>query len=144
MRALALLALLASPAAAQVVTDCDRHEANARNLARPYSDATREFANGAITFMDLQQDEPACCGAHLLVLLPDPEIGDHRICAFVTTSDGRGWSDLDLTEAVARYDASTGLAVRVPATDLTRSTPLWLRVTVDQQSGVVAARGENR
>ncbi|SHI85171.1 hypothetical protein [Wenxinia saemankumensis] len=134
------LAWLASPAAAQVIRDCDSHIANARNLALPYDEATRMFANGDITLISLLLDEPACCGAHLMVLYPDPE-DPFTACALVTTKDELGWSNLDLPGTEGAYDPATGLTLDVPARrwDGSDFAPFTLSVIVNQQTGVVRA-----
>lgn len=141
----ALLALIAaaSPITAAQVSDCDRAEANARNLARPFSEATREYANGNIALIYLLQDEPACCGAAVMVTVPDPEIG-YGTCHFVTSDDGMGWSSLSLPGATAAYDAAKGLTITVPGTRFDQNrqdfAPFLLQIVVNQADAGVEAR----
>ncbi|SFE39944.1 hypothetical protein [Roseivivax sediminis] len=134
------LALLLCPAtlSAEIVRDCDTDMANARNLYRPFEDATRSFANGAIGFVALRREEPACCGAVLMVLFPDNEIG-FQTCRLITTEDEMGWSDTDLPAARARYDPATGLTVHVPTRrhDGTGFARRTLAVTVDRAAETV-------
>ena len=139
IRLIAVLALAASPAAAQTVRDCDTWEAGARNVV--WEDPSRTFANGAIRLVSLDTEEPACCYAHLLVLYPDPEMG-YQTCALVSGPNDLGLAGLSLKEATARYDAATGLTVSVPIGryDGERSVPDLLEVTIDQQTGTVSAR----
>ncbi|HBM61859.1 MAG TPA: hypothetical protein DD444_22065 [Citreicella sp.] len=141
--AMALALCAALPAAAAEVTDCDRPEANVRNLARPFASATREFANGDVALVSLLLEEPACCGAHLVVTLPDPEIG-YGLCRFVTSDDGLGWSSLDLVGAQARYDPATGLQIALPGQryEGTGFVPFTLHLTVNQAESRVEAREE--
>ncbi|GGL70980.1 hypothetical protein [Wenxinia marina] len=138
----ALVALAPAALAAQpMVRDCDTHIANARNLARPYDEAIREFANGDVVLMSLLMDEPACCGAHLMVTFPDPYEG-FQSCRIVTTADEMGWGALDLPTAEASYDAATGLTVRVPIQvfDGMAFQPESVWVTVNRAEGEVTAR----
>ena len=136
------LALAAAPLAAEpFVRDCDTPIANARNLARPYGEAMHSFANGDITLISLLLSEPPCCGAHLMVLFPEPEM-PFTACVLVTTEGELGWRSLSLPEATAEFDPEAGLTVRIPASQLddTRSQPLTLDVTIDPQRGVVSAK----
>ena len=136
------LILAAAPlaAGAVTVTSCDVNVANARNLTRPYEDATRTFGEGAIGFLSLTVEEPACCGAALMVVYPDPETG-FSLCAIVTTDDGMGWSTTDLPAATARYDATRGLTVAVPTRrfDGVDFADWTVTVTVNRQTGEVTA-----
>jgi hypothetical protein len=139
---LAALTLAAMPAAAAVVVECDTPVANARNLARPVAENVREFSNGEVVLLQLLLDEPACCGAHLMVLWPDPEVGYAR-CALVTTEDGVGWSGLAMVDAQASYDPEQGLAVPIPgqrwAAEADTFLPFRLDVTLNRAEGAVAA-----
>ena len=140
----AIVIALAVPGGAQaldlLVRDCDAPQANARYLSYPYENATRTFANGDVRILTLQQDEPACCGAYVMVLLPSPE-DPGMICAFVTTPDGMGWQGTDLRGTVADYDPSRGLFLRIPAWTYgeVHGSPFSLDLTINQQTGVVTA-----
>ena len=139
IRLIAALALLAAPAAAQQVRDCDTWEAGARNVV--WDDPPRTFANGAIRLVALDTEEPACCSYHLLVLFPDPEIG-YQSCALVSGPSGSiGLGGISLRDAAARYDAAVGLTVTIPTGryDGEKTVPDTLTVTIDQALGVVTA-----
>ena len=67
--ALAFAAAMAGPAVAQQVRDCD-WLASAWNLAEPWEENTRTFANGAVRLALLDAIEPGAVPFHLLVLSP--------------------------------------------------------------------------
>ncbi|MBM2577199.1 hypothetical protein JQC91_12900 [Jannaschia sp. Os4] len=137
---LGALALAASaiPAAAQEVTDCDGFRGSARNVDWTYP--TRTYANGDVRLVALDVGEPALAARHLMVLLPDPEMG-FQTCALVSRFRGSGWAGMALRDATAAYDPATGLVIRVPVTTGEDGTfrGETLTVTVNQQSGVVTA-----
>jgi len=135
------LCLLAQASVAQTVRSCDTFEANARNLIFPVAENTASYAQGNIRLIALDTGgEPACCSAHLMVLLPAPE-GPGQICALISADGGTGWLGTYLPGAVADYDPETGLTVSVPAREYgeVHPTPLSVVVTIDQQTGVVTA-----
>lgn len=129
---------VASLAHGQTVRDCDRFEANARNLMMPPEEAVRTFANGDIRFIGLDTLEPACCFAHLLVTywLPDEGVEE---CALVSDTGGLGFAGIVMADIDAAYDPSTGLTVTVPAGryDGSRSVPGLLSVTINRATGKV-------
>lgn len=53
LRVIALTLFLPATAQAQSFVDCDHFAANARNLTQPFADATRTYANGAISLLSL-------------------------------------------------------------------------------------------
>ncbi|WP_231592542.1 hypothetical protein [Pelagovum pacificum] len=137
----AMLCLLPALATAEpLVRDCDSYIANARNLSRPFDQATREFANGEVAILSLLLDEPACCGAHLMVTYPDPYEGFAQ-CRLVTTADEMGYASFDLVSAQAAYDPATGLVLSLPARQFDGSdfAPLTVEVTVNRAVGEVYA-----
>ncbi|SLN44980.1 hypothetical protein [Roseisalinus antarcticus] len=136
-----LVALAPMTATAEaIVRDCDTYQANARNLSRPFDEATRLFANGNAAFLSLALGEPACCGAHMMVtLLPADE--PFALCALVTDASEMGWSRLSLAGAQAGYDPAIGLVVAIPGErfDSVDFVPFVLQVTVNQATGTVSA-----
>ncbi len=121
--------------------DCDTFEANARNIIFPPEQWTASYAEGAIRFIALDVGEPACCGLHLMVLNPDPEMGFQQ-CTLISHSGNLGFGTLDLPARSAGYDPATGLTVAIPVglydgQDFQAET---LFVTVNQATGEVAAR----
>ncbi|SHJ47889.1 hypothetical protein SAMN04488012_11031 [Palleronia salina] len=139
--ALGLALSPATPGVAQGLRDCDTFEANARNLVFPVDANTRSFANGAVRFITLDTGgEPACCSAHLMVLLPDPE-EPFDICRLISHRDSLGFTGLSLDRADAGYDPARGLRVAIPGVvqDGSGPRPLTLGVGVNQQTGVVTA-----
>ena len=101
---------------AQVVAECD-WIASAANLAEPWAENTRTYANGAIRVALLDTGgEPVCCAAHLLVLHPSaPDEPTYRQCTRVSaTSEGLGFYDLSIARIAASYDPTRGLLLSVP------------------------------
>ena len=147
IRAAILTAALATATGAQAaaVRDCDTFEANARNLVLPVEEGVRTFANGNVRLLHLDTGgEPACCSAHLMVLLPDPELPG-QICVLISADDRSGFYAIDLPGTKAAYDPATGLSLDVPVAlhDGTASTPRRLRLRINQQTGVVDATQED-
>ena len=88
-----VLSLIALPATAQEVRDCETWEANARNLMMPPEVAVRSFANGEVRAIGLDTSEPACCSAHLMVdyfVATEP----FPLCALISGPNGGGFSGL--------------------------------------------------
>ena len=143
IRPLALV-LAAAPglAAAQSLIDCDHFAANARNLTQPYAEATRTFANGAISLLSLDTGgEPACCSAYVMVLAPDPE-EPFQICRLLTRDGQSGYVGVNLPGVRSDYDAATGLTLSIPVAtyDGSGSVPGVVEITVNQQTGAIDAR----
>ncbi len=141
---LALAALPGVAAAEPLVRDCDSWIASARNLSIPYEDAIREYGNGEVAVMSMAVDEPACCGAHLMVLYPEFPDEPFRACRIVTTPEEMGWGRLDLAETVSAYDPSIGLILSIPASvfDGQEFQPFTLRVVINRATGTVTATEE--
>lgn len=143
LAALGLAVLPLTAAADPMVRDCDTFIASARNLSIPYDEAIREYGNGEVAVMSLALEEPACCGAHLMVLFPVPD-EPFRACRIVTTPDEMGWGRLALQATVSAYDPSIGLILSVPGSvfDGQEFQPFTLRVVVNRATGTVAATEE--
>ena len=112
------LFLLATPLplAAQVVVECD-DIARAVNIAEPWEQTSRTYANGAIRVAMLDTGgEPVCCSRSLMVLLPAGG-GDeplYRQCRVVLAQPTLGFYDVDVPGITASYDPVTGLLLSVP------------------------------
>ncbi|MFO6465505.1 hypothetical protein ACK8OR_14005 [Jannaschia sp. KMU-145] len=130
---LATLALIAPPAAAQVVGDCDSWIASARNVA--WDDATRTFANGAIRLVLLDTTEPAAAAFHVMVTFPPPD-DPFLDCRLVSAGEGLGFTSLSLERAHATYDPARGLTVEIPGLTY-EGDALLVSFTVDQAAGTV-------
>ena len=131
--------LLALPAHAQALRDCDTWEASARNVV--WADPTRTFANGDIRLVALDTAEPACCSFHVMVLWLEPE--GFQSCALVSAEPGGlGFSDVTLSAAGASYDPARGLTVRVPVAsfDGAQARAALVDITVNRATGQVGAR----
>lgn len=137
-RAAAILTATASIAGAENLRDCDSFEANARNLSQPYEDAIRTYANGKIALMSLWLEEPACCGAHLLITYPEP--GENWQTCRLLSNDGQlGYSNIELHNAEASYDPAEGLTIEMPAStwDGVQNHRFWLAITINQANGQI-------
>ncbi|MCI2399726.1 hypothetical protein [Aliiroseovarius subalbicans] len=114
IRWLAALALLAAPAAAQNVEDCD-WRASARNLVEPWDETSRTFSNGKVRLALLDTIEPAAGALHLLVISPPyAELGDAQ-CKVISWAGSVGFSGLLFDQLEAHYDPTTGLQFAMPA-----------------------------
>ena len=142
IRALAALALLAAPAAAQEVLDCD-WQAGARNIPEPWEAHTRTFANGQTRLAVLDTVEPAAGAFWLLVLSPPySELGD-RHCAVIGRG-GMGFAGIDFGALDAGYDPARGLIFTLPVTVYDDATggvaPDVLTVVLNQATGRIDTR----
>lgn len=108
--------LWAGAALGQVVSGCD-WIANPANIAEPWAEQSRTYANGAIRVALLDTGgEPVCCSAHLLVLAPSAP-GDgpvHRQCFVVSGAPGLGFYSIGIAGIDASYDPAQGLLLSVP------------------------------
>lgn len=138
---LLVCAMGAAPLHAANVRMCDTFEANARNLSYPYEEATKTYADGAISLISLMLDEPACCGAHLMVLFPAPDEG-FLDCRLISREAQLGYSGLSVIGASASYDPAVGLQITVPTEVYTGegTDAGLLELTVNQARGTVEAR----
>jgi hypothetical protein len=139
----ALLALASFPAIAGDVRDCRDDTDRARNIAEPWAENTRTFANGAVRIAVLDTLEPAAAAFHLLVLSPPyDEIGD-RQCRLVSCAHGMGYASLTLEGMDAGYDPTRGLTLEMPITQFNPNTGGFdagsLLVTLDQATGEITA-----
>lgn len=149
MRALLAAALLPGLAQAQIVQDCRDADwtANPANIAEPWAEQSRSYANGAIRIALIDTGgEPVCCAAHLLVLSPagGQDGPAYRACRLVSGAAGQGFFDLDIPGTTASYDPARGLLLSVPVAHWTEAVemgrpPIWERmeVRVNQATGTV-------
>ncbi|MEO1638442.1 MAG: hypothetical protein AAFU41_04265 [Pseudomonadota bacterium] len=144
MRLLSLLVLgLAGPAISQEVSNCDWRAVPA-NIAEPWSENTRVFANGAVRVAALDTVEPALGFAYFLVISPPRDDLGIRQCQLVGGPTGMGFAGMDFDGLAATYDPAIGLNFEVivqvydPETDTTPRR--LLSVTVNQATGGVAAQ----
>ena len=137
--------LFASQVTAQVVTDCERWQANLRNLAEPWEENTRQFANGAVRISVIDTLEPAVAAFHLAILSPPySELGD-RQCRRVSVDDsGVGFSGVIFNEMTAGYDPATGLGLDLPIILYMPQTADFQRVglglTINQATGEIGTK----
>ena len=139
--ALAFAAAMAGPAVAQQVRDCD-WLASAWNLAEPWEENTRTFANGAVRLALLDAIEPGAVPFHLLVLSPPYDELGARGCKVVSYEQGFGFHHIHFEDLVADYAPAVGLRLVMPVEiwiDTGNILVRGLEVTVNQASGAVAA-----
>lgn len=144
MRVLLALAvgwLPASAAALEAVNCVGENLASIAHVMEPLEDNTRSYAQGAVRVLILSAPEPACCGAAIAVLLPDPLDGA-RVCRLLVTEDGLGWGSVTFGPGTASYDPVSGLSIPMTTSswDGEDFRPQGVTVTVDQRTGRVALR----
>ncbi len=142
IRPLVLLLALASPAAAQSVSNCD-WQASAQAIAEPWEENTRTFANGRVRVAVLDTIEPAIGFAWLLVLSPPfSELGD-RQCKVVGASEDIGFAGLFFDTLTSSYHPQTGLTLSVEARFYDAKVDGFSRkpvvVTLNQSTGAMTA-----
>lgn len=80
---------------------------------------TKSYSEGKIRIAEIDTDgEPVCCSSHLLILIPNPEIGSQCFAvsdrAATGASSARGFSAVDFDKITASYDPAKGLLLKVP------------------------------
>jgi hypothetical protein len=139
------LALLATPAAAQVtVEDCD-WRASAQSVAEPWEENTRTFANGDVRLARLDVGEPAFGGFFLLLLSPPRDELGFRQCRVLTYPETSGFAGIDMSALEAGYDPSVGLMFTLPvkvyvASDAVEGHSALLRFSLNQATGAITPR----
>ncbi len=142
IRTLALLLALASPATAQVVSQCD-WQASAQAIAEPWEENARTFSNGKVRVAVLDTIEPAVGFAWLLVLSPPfNELGD-RQCRVVGASADIGFAGLFFDTLQSSYNPLTGLTFTVEARFYDAKVDGFSRrpvvITLNQSTGAMTA-----
>ena len=143
--ALVAASVLVSPVSAQTVTNCDRWEANAQNLAEPWENNSRTFANGEVRLAVLDTLEPAAGAFHLLVLSPPySELGDRQCRVVSATPGGIGFAGILFDDMTAGYDPETGLGLDLPVVVYLPETAdfqtVGLGLTINQATGDIGAK----
>ena len=140
IRAAAICAVLASPAAAVTVEDCD-WRASAATVMEPWEENTRTFANGRIRVALLDNIEPAAGPFHLLVLSPPFDELGGRQCKIVSYDGSMGFANVWFTDMVPTYDPAKGLSLDIPVyfwlSDENFSNSAMLTLTINQSSGAI-------
>ncbi|GGE44011.1 hypothetical protein GCM10011360_34070 [Primorskyibacter flagellatus] len=139
IRYLLSLLLLATPAVAQQVEDCD-WRASAGVIAEPWENNSRSFANGDVRLALLDAGEPAIGGYYILVLSPPRgELGD-RQCRIVSYKS-YGFGRVTFKDLTADYDPAQGLRFRLPVRVVDEPTGAMLdrtlTFTLNQSSGEI-------
>ena len=82
------------------------------NLLEPLAETTRSFYQGRVRVLIVGTGEPACCGIHVAVLMPD-EIGVLRTCTAISGGpNGIGFGNVRFPETPRpSYDPAVGLTV---------------------------------
>lgn len=147
LRAALLACLAAGPAAAQSVSDCDWRAA-AENLAEPWAETSRVYANGDVRLALLDTVEPAAAAYHLLVLSPPYDEVGGRQCRVISAHDTFGFMGVSFDQIEAEYDPEHGLIFHLPVAQYNPDTSegdwMDLLFVVNQASGQVVAEVEAR
>ena len=141
MRVLAAALLLASPAVAQEVRECD-WQSDAQNLMEPWEENTRTFANGAIRVAAIDTVEPALGWAYLLILSPPYDELGLRQCRIVAFNDYMGFAGIDFSTLHAVYDQGEGLRLTLDvqwSPDGNTLETESLSMIINQQTGAIGA-----
>lgn len=143
--ALALLSGFAVSGVAPGVAAQDARECNwiasARNIAEPWAENTRLFANGAVRLTKIDTVEPALGAYHLMILSPPyNEVGD-RQCRIVSWEGGGGFQAIYFSDLTASYDPARGLLFQMPVRiyqpEYDFANSAILSVQLNQATGVI-------
>lgn len=136
-----IVALMASPAAAQTSFPCD-WEAHVDNIAEPWEDNIATFSNGAIRVALLDTIEPASASAYLLILHPPTNEMGVRVCTSVGLDDGLGYAAMFFEDLTSSYSPETGLVLTIPAIiflpEQSFQNSALVKITINQASGEVS------
>lgn len=140
---IALAALcLATPLAAQTVSDCD-WRASSQALVEPWDDNSRTFANGKTRLAVTDTIEPGAGAFHLVILSPPYDELGGRQCKVVSLDGSIGFAGLNFGALSAGYDPARGLLFDVPVQVYDAPSgdflPNWLGLTVNQATGQIDA-----
>ncbi|MGB0900261.1 hypothetical protein [Halocynthiibacter sp.] len=128
----------AQGASAQMINECD-WQASARNIAEPWSENTRMFAEGKVRLALVDTIEPAAAAFHILVLSPPYDEVGARQCKVISLNESFGFTGIEFSKLEARYDPAVGLIFEVPAflygDDGTSSTEVELAFWLNQSTG---------
>ena len=142
MKAIAVcLGLLAgAPVMAQEAVPCD-WPARADNIAEPWEEYTRTFAEGKVRLALLDTAEPAAAAFHVFVLSPPYDELGLRQCRTIGLN-GMGFAGADFGSLQAAYDPAVGLifTMTVQVYDGMDYTPRTLRFTLNQATGAIGAQ----
>lgn len=140
MRCLAFALSLIMPVAASAaeITECD-WRASAANLAEPWEDQTRSFANGNVRLALLDTIEPALAPFHILILSPPYDTLGDRQCRILSAVGTLGFSGLDLADLEVTYVPGKGLHFTLPAIryDGEIHTSLMVHFVLNQATGEI-------
>jgi len=128
------------PAVAQEAVPCD-WPARADNIAEPWEENTRTFANGDVRLALLDTFEPAGAPFHILVMSPPYDELGLRQCRTVGLN-GMGFGGADFGSLEAGYDPAEGLVftMAVKVYDGADFQPRTLRFTLNQATGAIGAQ----
>lgn len=134
--------LAASPSYAQSVSECDWRAASV-NLAEPWSETSRTYANGDVRIALLDTIEPAASSFHLLVLSPPYDEVGGRQCRVISAHGTLGFMGVTFDQIKAEYSPEYGLTFRLPVAryneDSSEGDLMDLLFAVNQTSGQVVA-----
>lgn len=103
---------LAAQANAVTVRECDGVTDRVSNIAEPWADNTKQFANKLVrvTLLDTG-GEPVCCSTHLVVTYPSAGQDEpvYTECRLVGTKENAGFLSIDFKNMTAKYDPKKGL-----------------------------------
>jgi hypothetical protein len=138
--------VVASPALAVTVRDCDRTTAGAYNIVEPWEASTKTFYQGRVRVAWLDTGgEPACCSVYLLVLFYNGEAPAGLVCRLISDDADRGFAGIDFPSLKSSYDPQRGLllsfgySVFPAGGDGTRQTQGVARVRVNLAGSAVTA-----
>lgn len=135
--------LLASPAMATTVRDCDGVTESAANIVEPWESNSRTFYQGRVRVAWLDTGgEPACCSAHLLVVFYSGDGPEDFVCRLVSDRDSTGFAGIDFKSLKSSYDPNRGLLLTfgytvMPADGGPTPKPGVARVRVNVAGGAV-------
>ena len=114
--ALALLSLLAQAAQAAELGPCKDLDRISILVGQ-----TKLYSGGQIRIAHVDTDgEPVCCSSHLLVFIPDPEIGSQCFAVSQRAAKGSespvGFNSVEFNRIKAFYNVRRGLLLNVPYT----------------------------
>jgi hypothetical protein len=112
----AVLVVLRSAAEAAEVGPCNDLDRISNLVGQ-----TKSYSEGKIRIAHVNTDgEPVCCSSHLLVFIPNREIGSQCFALSQKAAEGSkgqlGFNSIEFNRIVSSYDPHRGLLLNVPYT----------------------------
>ena len=132
--------IISGPSGAVEIQDCSVVDFDTANIAEPFEENLRPYANGNVQLMVVDTNESVVGAFHLLVFSPPYDEFGKGGCKGISYGAGVGFDAVSLKEAGAQYDPKTGLSLELPvAVRAVGMNEGLLSLTLNQATGQIKA-----